>query len=150
MLALTFMSTVPKPQLDILVTDAEGNPVLIAEVKRRRFDNGARQQVETYAKAVLPDFVMTVDPYEIVVAKTSHGSPQWKESIRFSTEKILRSYDRESDLNRVEGFYLESLIEAWLRDYSFGWKSSSPPGYEDFDQIGLASRLQNSETHTQR
>jgi hypothetical protein len=92
---------------------------------------------------------MVVDPRQILVAPTRHGLPDWEHAIKLSTSSILRHYADVPDLESVEDFYLESLTEAWLRDFSFSWKSKRPPGYDELDRIGLASRLLNSETHSQ-
>lgn len=132
---------------DILVTALQGQPLLAVEVKRHRFDQSARQQIEKYSQAV--EFVMGIDPRQIIVAQTRNGLPDWEHAITLSTKSILSHYTDVSDLESIEGFYLESLTEAWLRDFSFSWKSKRPPGYDELDQIGLASRLHNSETHSQ-
>ncbi|SRR6266404_2256671 len=145
------MQLIPKKQnADILVTASQGQPLLAVEVKRHKFDQSARQQVERYLQAIAPEFVMLIDPQEIIVAPARNGQPDWDHAVKLSTSSILRHYADVSDLENVEDFYLESLIEAWLRDFSFSWKSKSPPGYDELDQIGLSSRLRNSETHTQR
>jgi len=145
------MQLIPKKQnADILVTASQGQPLLAVEVKRHQFDQAARQQVETYLQAVGAEFVMLIDPKKIIAAPAHNGLPDWNHAVTLSTSSILRHYTDVPDLESVEDFYLESLIEAWLRDFSFSWKSKSPPGYDELDVIGLASRLRNSQTHTQR
>ena len=134
---------------DILVTDLEGQPILVVEVKRHTFDQGAQQQVAKYSQAVGAEFVMGIDPRQIIVAHIRDGLPDWEHAITLSTGTILRHYTDVSDFEKVEDFYLESLTEGWLRDFSFSWKSKHPPGYDELDRIGLASRLRNSETHSQ-
>ncbi len=144
------MQLIPTGQkADILVTALQGQPLLAVEVKRHRFDQSARQQIATYSQAVGAEFVMGIDPQQILVAPTRNGLPDWEHAITLSTKSILRHYTDVSDLESVEGFYLESLAEAWLRDFSFSWKSKRPPGFDELEQIGLASRLHNSETHSQ-
>lgn len=145
------MQTIPREQsADILVTAPQGQPLLVVEIKRHAFDQSARQQLAKYSQALGADFVMGIDPQEILIAKTHNGLPDWMHAISLSTGSIVRHYAEVPDLGGVEEFYLESLIEAWLRDFSFSWKSKEPPGYTEMAQIGLASRLRNSETHTQR
>src|SRR5882724_3728744 len=144
------MQQIPIEQrADILVTASQGQPLLAVEVKRHPFDQSARQQIEKYSLAVGAEFVMVIDPRQILVAPTRNGRPDWEHAIALSTNSILRHYTNVPDLESVEDFYLESLTEAWLRDFSFSWKSKRPPGYDELDQIGLASRLRNSETHSQ-
>lgn len=137
------------PEVDILVTAAQSNPLLVVEVKRRKFDGAARDQVSSYARAVGADFVMAVDLRQILIAPTQGGSPDWERAVTLPTDSILRHYTDVSEVDKIEGFYLESLIESWLRDFSFSWKHERPPGYDELERIGLASRLRNSETHAQ-
>jgi hypothetical protein len=144
------MQLIPTEQkADILVTASQGQPLLAVEVKRHTFDQSARQQVAKYSEAVGAEFVMGIDPRQIIVAPTRDGLPDWEHAITLPTSSILRHYTDVSDLETVEDFYLESLTEGWLRDFSYSWKSKRPPGYDELDQIGLASRLRNSETHSQ-
>ena len=137
-------------EADILVTAPEGRPLLVVEVKRLDFYQEARVQLAKYSQAVGAGFVMAVDPKQILVAPTLDGLPQWDRAITLPTSTIVRHYADVPNLERIEGFYLEALVEAWLRDFSFSWKSKRPPGYDELERIGLASRLQNSETHAQR
>ena len=144
------MQVIPThPQMDIIVTASEGNPLLVVEVKRRSFDQTARDQLSSYSRAVDPDFVMGVDLQQIFVAPTQGGSPDWGRAITLPTASILQHYADVSGIEKMEGFYLESLIESWLRDFSFSWKHDRPPGYDELERVGLASRLRNSETHAQ-
>ena len=145
------MQVIPStPQIDILVTAPEGQPLMVVEVKRRAFDQATRDQVANYAEAVRAEFVMMVDPQQLLVTPTVAGRPQWERAVTLPTSSVLRSYADTPNLERIEGFYFVSLIQAWLRDFSFSWKSKRPPGYDELQKIGLATRLQNSETHTQR
>ena len=137
------------PEIDILVTAAQRNPLLVVEVKRRKFDEAARNQLSSYSRAVGTDFVMAVDRRQILIAPTQGGSPDWERAVTLPTESVLRHYSDVSEVDKIEGFYLESLIESWLRDFSFSWKYERPPGYDELERIGLASRLRNSETHAQ-
>ena len=123
---------------------------MVVEVKRRAFDQATRDQVATYAEGVGAQFVMMIDPQQIVITPTIDGRPQWGCAITLPTSSVVSRYADAPDLEKIEGFYFESLIEAWLRDFSFSWKSRRPPGYDGLEKLGLASRLQNSETHAQR
>jgi hypothetical protein len=145
------MQVIPTtPRADIVVTAAEGQSLLVVEVKRRPFDQATRDQVAKYAEAIGAEFVMLIDPQQILVTPTIDGQPQWERAITLPTSSVVSKYTDAPNLERIEGFYFESLIEAWLRDFSFSWKSKRPPGYDELEKIGLASRLQNSETHAQR
>jgi hypothetical protein len=140
-------STQDKP--DILVTERGGQPVLAVEVKRQPFDDSARQQIAAYSEAVGAEFVMGIDPHEIVVAPTCEGVPDWGRAIRLSTVDILQNYSNLPNVDQIEDFYLESLVEAWLQDFALSWKSERPPGHNELEKIGLVPRLRNSETHSE-
>jgi hypothetical protein len=135
---------------DIIVISPQGQPVLVVEVKRRPLDTVAFEQLSAYSRVIKPQFVMAVDPQHIRIATTSSGIPDWKSGVTLSTPDILRRYTNAPDLRNVERFYLESLIEGWLRDFSFFWKSEQPPGYLELDRIGLSSRLRGTETQVKR
>jgi hypothetical protein len=42
--------------------------------------------------------------------------------------------------------YLLTLVEAWLRDLSYHWKSENPPGSEELRSAGLLKRLEGGTT----
>ncbi len=46
------------------------------------------------------------------------------------------------------GLYLETLVEAWLRDLAYHWKSETPPESEKLAEIGLLQRLEGGTTHS--
>jgi len=134
---------------DMLVTEPHGSPLLVVETKRRRIDQAVRRQLEDAVTSVRPAFVMTVDPDQIVVAPTHNGTVDWGHSITLITAAILGQYADVPNFDRMEGFYLETLVEAWLRDLAQGWKSARPPGYQELEGIGLAARLRGSEVHAE-
>jgi len=38
--------------------------------------------------------------------------------------------------------YLLTLVEAWLRDLAYHWKSEDPPGSEELGKAGLIEKLE--------
>jgi hypothetical protein len=64
-------------------------------------------------------------------------SPTFTEIGRFDTKQVLAFYDPES----IEGIIYQStlitLIQAWLHDLSYHWKSENPPYIEQMKEIGL-------------
>ena len=143
------MQLVPDEQAaDIVVTAPQGKPLLVVEVKRRPIISKMLEQLRDYAQAIGAKYIMAVDPQHIIIAQ-SHNGFDSRETVTLITREVLRPYT-DADLLRVEGFYLESLIESWLRDFSFSWKSAKPPGYDELTRIGLASLLRDSETRVKR
>src|SRR5262249_16936001 len=121
------MSSKPvNTRADILVIGPDEKPILLVEVKRRKFDQPMLRQIGEFAGQISPAFVMVVDLREILVAPVFDGIVEWAQATELSTPKILRDYAETESFDRVEGFYLESLTEAWLRDFTHGWKSARP------------------------
>jgi hypothetical protein len=42
--------------------------------------------------------------------------------------------------------YLLTLVEAWLRDLAYHWKSEDPPGSEELGRAGLLEKLEGGTT----
>jgi Type I restriction enzyme R protein N terminus (HSDR_N) len=145
------MQLTPNEQkADILVTASQGHPVLVVEVKRQSIDRATYDQLRSYAQTIGADFLMAVDPQEIIITRVSGSSLDPQSTIKLATPDVLGRYTDLTDFRSVEGFYLESLVEGWLRDFSFSWKSSEPPGFSELSHIGLASLLKDSETRVKR
>jgi len=133
----------------MLVTESDESALLVVETKRRRIDLSTLRQIGESAAAVRAAFVMAVDPHQIVVAPAPNGTADWDHATRLSTPAILGHYDETANFERMEDFYFHTLVEAWLRDFTQGWKSARPPGYEELDKMGLAARLRGGEVHAE-
>jgi hypothetical protein len=136
-------------RVDMLVTEPDESNLLVVETKRRKINQSMLRQIGESAAALRPAFVMVVDPHQIVVAPAPNGTADWDHSTKLSTPTILGHYDDTANFDRMEDFYFHSLVEAWLRDFTHGWKSATPPGYEELDEIGLAARLRGGEVHSE-
>jgi hypothetical protein len=66
--------------------------------------------------------------------------------VRLDTREILQFYDPEFPGKRVFESYLLTLVEAWLRDLAYHWKSENPPGSAELERVGLLERLQGGTT----
>jgi hypothetical protein len=68
-------------------------------------------------------------------------SPTLAEVARFDTKNVLAYYDPDS----IEGIIYQStlitLIQSWLRDLAYHWKSETPPYIEKIKEIGLFTLL---------
>ena len=142
-------SKLANKRVDFLVTEPDGSRFLLVEIKRHNIDRSGLDQIGVYAELIKPDFVIAVDPQQILVAQTKNGSPDWDHATRLSTLAVLGQYTDASSLDQVESFYLQSLVEAWLMDFAEGWKSARPPGYQELESIGLAGRLRGSQIHVE-
>jgi len=59
---------------------------------------------------------------------------------------VLRHYEAEFGTKRIFELYLTALVEAWLRDLAYHWKSEKPPASEQLAAIGLLQQLAGGTT----
>jgi hypothetical protein len=132
---------------DLLALDGEGRPLLIAEVKARRStsEDGVLQLLG-YLEASDYPFGMFADLSGIAIFARGFADPK-SPVVSFKTSDILAHYEPEFDSKRIFPDYFETLIEAWLRDFAFHWKSERPPGSDQMEGIGLAQKLSGGMTH---
>ncbi|MDQ3814447.1 MAG: hypothetical protein M3347_10910, partial [Armatimonadota bacterium] len=65
------------------------------------------------------------------------------------TASVLSFYDPEFEAKEIFEYYLGKLVEAWLRDIAYHWKSENPPYYAHLVAIGLAEKLRAGTTVTE-
>jgi hypothetical protein len=90
-------------------------------------------------------FVLAIDPNHIELYRPGAeglGEPV----VRLDTRQVLQHYDPALPGKRVFEPYLLTLVEAWLRDLAYHWKSENPPGSEELAQAGLLEKLEGGTT----
>lgn len=134
---------------DSVAEDIAGNIVLLIEVqateaKHRRID----QLIDNLKSAnVLVPFAMLVDLENIEVFEWN-GVSLSKPICSLKTSEILSYYEPEFGKKRIFYHYLTRLVEAWLRDLAYHWKSEAPPALEQMAAIGLLPLLKDGTTKT--
>lgn len=155
-------SWVKESRIDIVALDRDGNPVLLVEVK------GARELSESKRHAILSDlnslarifsvpYIMfaDLDNIDVYSPKETLDSKWFKSPLmEASTSKVLPEYDPEfskksTEKGRIFSHYLEILIEGWLRDIAYHWKSDTPPFSSKLKEIGLAEKLSDGTTFSE-
>lgn len=137
---------------DIIAQNREGQPVLLVEVKANtlKAKDIAISQLKLYLQAAninIP-FAMLVDLEDIQIF-------QWHEAnlsepiVSVKTADVLNCYDPEFSGKRIFEQYLRTLVEAWLRDLAYHWKSEKPPASEHLAAIGLLQRLEGGTTQAE-
>ncbi|MEI6443920.1 MAG: hypothetical protein WCO29_12550 [Nostocales cyanobacterium ELA583] len=91
---------------------------------------------------------MLADLTKINVFKSTNGLFS-EPMISLNTRDILSHYDSRFSEKRIFKFYLKTLIESWLRDLAYQWKSKRPPGYQELEKTGILSKLKHGETYSQ-
>lgn len=151
---------------DIVVLSKDEKIVLLVEVKSKKSQDW--QNIEKY---ILPikhylqnrkysnhdnlanePFFLFVDLDKMIIWKWNidkFSAPL----ISLKTDDVLSNYDQEfsnlSNNNRISAFYLETLVEAWLRDLAYHWKSERPPEWQKLQDIGLLQLIEEGTTYSQ-
>ena len=142
---------------DIIAHDSTGKIILLVEVKARHFENrqhrdGLIEQVQSYLQALqavnmkIP-FAMLVDLEKIEIFRGN--TSDWSEPVSsLQTATVLSHYEPEYGKKRIFYPYLERLVESWLRDLAYHWKSETPPASEQLAEIGLLQKLAGGTTYS--
>lgn len=146
---------IPQRQIDIIAYNSEEQAILIAEVKALGFKNHqAKQQAFSQLKSywqswhqVIP-FVMLADLEEIEIFSGESVNVS-EPLLTLKTADILSHYDPEFATKRIFDPYFETLLEAWLRDLAYHWKSEKPPASDRVEEIGLLQQLANGTTKSE-
>lgn len=130
---------------DITVVDRDDEVVLVAEAKTRPLT-----QADVDGAAPLLEqapFVMLADPQVIRVYRGA-GPVLEQALLALDTAAVLRAYEPEFGRINVFKEYLVALLESWLRDLAYHWKSATPPGAEVLEAHGIRQRLEGGTTWT--
>ena len=133
-------------EFDTAVVDRENHPVALVEVKAHPVERWATVlpgQLAKSAEGVA--FFLTIDPNCIQLYRSGEGS-LGEPIVRLDTRQVLQHYDPELAGKRVFQPYLLTLVEAWLRDLAYHWKSEYPPGSDELGRTGLLEKLEGGTT----
>lgn len=134
---------------DIVAQDINGQILLLVEVKATAGHRGIDQLIAKLQDAnILIPFAMLVDLENIHIFQWD-GSNLSAPIASLKTATVLRNYDVEVGIKRIFERYLITLVEAWLRDLAYNWKSEMPPASEQIAAIGLLQRLKGGTTQAE-
>ena len=131
---------------DAAVVDRENHAVALVQVKAHPVERWATNlpgQLAKFAQRVA--FVLTIDPNHIELYRPA-GENLGEPLVHLDTQQVLQHYDPEFAGKRVFESYLLTLVEAWLRDLAYHWKSENPPGSEELGRTGLLEKLEGGTT----
>ncbi len=140
--------------LDIIAQDKNGKTILLVEVKARRLEGRQHrdwfiEKVKSYRQAANTDipFAMLVDFEDMQIFRCD--APNWSEPVSYiKTAAVLSHYEPRYGKIRIFHHYLEGLVEAWLSDLAYHWKSQTPPASEQLAEIGLLQQLEDGTTYS--
>ncbi len=138
--------------VDVIAEDRDQNPVLMVEVKARE---STREDFESFLSRFLQlslEFGMFVDLDHVMLLGRDLPDPR-SPVATLLTMDILRFYDpdfvrKDSHAGSliIYGEYVVTLVEAWLHDLAYHWKSENPPGTDELLHSGLLERLEGGMT----
>jgi len=133
---------------DTAVLDKENLPVALVEVKTRPLGEQWRPWLLSQLKRTscrATEFLMAIDPQSIQLFQVS-GRQLSAPVAHLDTPEILSHYDPDFTSKRIFEPYLLTLVEAWLRDLAYHWKSPNPPGSEELKATGFLGRVEGGTT----
>jgi hypothetical protein len=139
-----------RKRVDLVARDAEGRPFLVAEIKTRPARPEDTEQLRSDLELLGPraSFGMLVDPAAIRVFRRD-GQDLRGPDLILDAQSILGTYSNYSKKEFLSSSYLTDLVDAWLRDLGYRWKSATPPAVSEIAAIGLLPLLESASTRTE-
>lgn len=122
---------------DASVLDKDDKAVVLVQVNAHPVESWAAilaRQVPKFPGRV--SFALAIDPSAIRLFQAG-GEDLGEPIVHLDTRQILEHYDPDFSRKQVFEPYLLTLVEAWLRDLAYHWKSETPPGSEPLGKTGL-------------
>ncbi|MBR8828840.1 MAG: hypothetical protein DSM107014_13220 [Gomphosphaeria aponina SAG 52.96 = DSM 107014] len=136
---------------DIIGFDKKGKPILLIEIKathkpKERAREWLIAHTQSYMKTEKEDvpFAMLIDDDDMEVFQLERKNNE--PIITFKTATALSYYEPEYGKKPIYYNYFVILLEAWLDDLAYRWKSEKPPLLEEVTAIGLLEYLHNGTT----
>lgn len=126
----------------IVALDKDDQPVLMIDVRSSDFFALTDINILKMENYQHIPFLMFVNSNVIRIFKT----PNFEEILRLDTKETLKFYGEKITQKRIYTSYLMGLIEGWLRDIAYHWKSEIPPHQEEIQKIGLLDYLTDGTT----
>ncbi len=131
---------------DAAVVDRENRAVVLVQVKAHPVNKWEAVLPRQLANpAERPAFVLAIDPNWIHLYRPA-GEDFGEPIADLDTRQVLQHYDSEFSRKRVFEPYLLTLVEAWLRDLAYHWKTDKPPGSEELGKTGLLEKIEGGTT----
>ena len=131
---------------DITAWDKNGNKLLVSKVRARNIVEDITAKVEDILKFEY-EHNQVIIPYAMTATREEIKIFQWdgeklENVYTFPTHEVLSEYDPEfSHKKRIFEYYLETLVEGWLRDLADNWKTDNPPKSAELTQIGFVDKI---------
>ena len=137
-------------RVDLVALDRDERIVLLVEFRGGAAEQKAISDLTSYFKAanmVIP-FAMLVDLEDIQIFQWD-GANLSEPISSLKTAAVLSHYEPEFSSKQIFYTYLITLLDVWLHDLEFHWKSKTPPASEQLAAIGLLPLLEGGTTQTE-
>jgi hypothetical protein len=136
---------IPTHRFDIVAYDANGEPILVVEVKSTsdaRVSTQIVRDTETFIEQAHRPvrFFLIANPKTLYLYRRDDDRA-WKLAHAFAAEAIFREYDETYGRDPIFESYLASLVQVWLNDVAGNWHSANPPGAEIIAENDLLEPL---------
>jgi hypothetical protein len=137
--------------IDIIFQDRNGKPIILVAAKSRELQPKEAERAITQLESHLQvsnqniPFAMLVDAKNIKLFQWD-GNRISTPVVILETASVLQEYEPKYGQKKIFWSYFETLVEAWLRDLAYHWKSKTPPEIEKLAEIGLLQHLQGGTT----
>lgn len=130
---------------DITAWDKNGNKLLVSKVRARDIVEDITAKIENILKFEY-EHNRVIIPYAMTATREEIKIFQWdgetlENVYTFPTHEVLSEYDLEFSKKRIFEYYLETLVEGWLRDLAYHWKTENPPKLQELQHIGFVENL---------
>jgi hypothetical protein len=134
---------------DITAWDQNEQKLLVSKVRARDLEEDLPAKVEAILKSEYEQNQFIV-PYAMTATRQNIDFYGWdgktlEPLYTFSTPEVLSVYEPEFTEKRILEFYLETLLESWLRDLAYHWKTENPPKYEELAKVGFVQKLADAD-----
>ena len=142
---------------DVIVDDGEDRPFMLVEVKAsvdssetlQEFIDQLNRSDASISFGMLVDLenihLFKRDSTQGTVAKLARQAPKRGEVLRHY-DSDFAGKDSRYTTSSIFRDYFTTLVEGWLRDLAYHWKTAKPPGAEALSTTGLIERIKNGMT----
>jgi hypothetical protein len=133
--------------VDFVAYDNDGKPILFGWTTSMKVRPEAIKHLLACldaSRSQIP-FAMLADVDQVMLYRKDAGEPAklvWSSR----TDEVLSRYDPRYGQVRIFAQYLRTLIEGWLRDLAYHWKSEAAPFQQEIESVGLLERLKDGTT----
>ncbi|HLP88240.1 MAG TPA: hypothetical protein VK184_06570 [Nostocaceae cyanobacterium] len=139
---------VDKNQEIALLVDIQIQPPQIGELKEQYLSQFSQLYLENANNEKDIRFAMSANLTNITIFK-SNSEIVRQPIVSFVSADILSHYEPDFSKKKILYLYFRTLLEAWLRDLAYHWKSEIPPGSQELAKIGLLEKLEGGDTYVQ-